>query len=108
MPRPVRVLSPAGVGERVWQVGQVLSGSSAARLSITASVLAVACALCFPWAHQAGSMGPLVVGAAAVILGVGASFLGGAARSVPLIVAGVLGTLLLPAILVITTLVAGP
>ncbi|WP_432510892.1 hypothetical protein [Kineococcus sp. SYSU DK001] len=86
----------------------MLSESSAGRLSITALALAVVCALCFPWAYQAGSMGPLVVGAAAVVLGVGALFLGGAARSVPLIVAGVLGTLLLPAMLVITTLVEGP
>ena len=74
----------------------MLSESSAGRLSITALVLAVVCALCFPWAYQAGSMGPLAVGAAAVVLGVGALFLGSAARSVPLIVAGILGTLLLP------------
>jgi hypothetical protein len=86
----------------------VLSEPSAGRLSITALVLAVVCALCFPWAHRTGSTGPLVVGSAAVVLGVGAVFLGGAARSVPLIVAGVLATLLLPATLVITTLVGGP
>ena len=78
------------------------------RFSIIASVLAVVCAACFPWAHQAGSMGPLVVGAAAVVLGLVAVFLGGAARSAPLIVSGVLGTLLVPAMLVITTLVGGP
>ncbi|WP_432492894.1 hypothetical protein [Kineococcus gypseus] len=94
--------------ERTWQVGQVLSRSSAGRLSVTALVLALVCAACFPWAYRLGSMGPLVVGAAAVLLAVGASFLGGAARSTPLIVAGALATLLLPAMLVITTVVAGP
>ena len=53
----------------------MLSESSAARLPIAASVLALVCAACFPWVYRAGSMGPLAVGAAALILGLAASFL---------------------------------
>ncbi|MEZ0493289.1 hypothetical protein AB2L28_13695 [Kineococcus sp. TBRC 1896] len=86
----------------------MLSGPTAARWSITALVLAVVCAVCLPWAHRAGSLGPLVVGAAAVALGLAATFSGAAARSPRLVVAGVLATLLLPATWVVLTLVAGP
>lgn len=88
--------------------GDGARGRSAARLSTTASVLALACAACFPWAHRTGSLGPLVVGVAALALGLGAVVLGAAARSVPAIAVGVLATLLLPAARVVTTVVAGP
>ncbi|WP_432543973.1 hypothetical protein [Kineococcus sp. SYSU DK002] len=90
------------------QVEEVLSGSSAARLSITASVLALVCAACFPWAHRRGPLEPPVVGAAAFALGLSAASPGAAARSVPLVVAGVLGTSLLPVVRVIATLAGEP